>query len=55
MKKELIEEVLKYGVVDTNRYRYYYRKFPDRTEIIRLDMSNGNWKIAKTIREENTK
>lgn len=53
MKKELVEEVLRNGVVDTNRYRYYYRKFPDRTEIVRLNMENGSWKIAKTIREEN--
>lgn len=53
MKQKLIEEVLKYGVVDTNRYRYYFRKFPDRTEIIRLNMKTGDWVIAKTIKEKN--
>ena len=39
MKKEFIEKVIRLGSVDTDKYRYVAREYPDRLEVQRLPLS----------------
>ena len=40
MKKEFIEKVIRLGSVDTDKYRYVAREYPDRLEVQRLPLSS---------------
>lgn len=39
MKKEFIEKVIRLGSVDTDKYRYVARDYPDRLEVQRIPLS----------------
>ena len=39
MNKEFIEKVIRLGSVDTDKYRYVAREYPDRLEVQRLPLS----------------
>lgn len=39
MKKEFIEKVIRLCSVDTDKYRYVAREYPDRLEVQRLPLS----------------
>ena len=39
MKKEFIEKVIRLGSVDTDKYRYVAREYPDRLEVQRFPLS----------------
>lgn len=52
MKQKLVEQVLRNGVVDTNRFRYVLRDYRDRFEIHKINLEDGARKVAKIIRRE---
>ena len=39
MKKEFIEKIIRHGSVDTEKYRYVAREYPDRLEVQRLPLA----------------
>lgn len=56
MKVDFALKVIKYGVVDTKKYRYVYKTFPDYGEIKRLRVeclgtvkSFDDWETVKRI------
>ena len=57
MKKEFIEKVIRRGVVDTDKYRYVAREYPDRLEVQRLPLSAldttaalDGWETAEVVK-----
>lgn len=57
MKKEFIEKVIRLGSVDTDKYRYVAREYPDRLEVQRLPLSDldttaalDGWETVQVIR-----
>lgn len=39
MRKEFFEKVIRFGSIDTRKYRYVCKELPDRMEIRRIELS----------------
>ena len=57
MKKEFIEKVIRERCIDTAKYRYMVKDYPDHTDIIRLPFSwldttaaIDGWEIVYTVK-----
>lgn len=57
MKKEFIEKVIRLGSVDTDKYRYVAREYPDRLEVQRLLLSEldttaalDSWETVQVVK-----
>lgn len=57
MKKEFIEKIIRYGSVDTEKYRYVAREYPDRLEVQRLPLADldttaalNGWETVQVIK-----
>lgn len=57
MKKQFIDRVLRERIVDTAKYRYIVKEYPDRAEIQRLPITDldttasiDGWETVSVIR-----
>lgn len=57
MKKEFIEKVIRECCIDTAKYRYVAKRYPDRVEIVRLPLKYldttaaiDGWEVVHTVR-----
>ena len=57
MKKEFIEKVIRERCVDTAKYRYAVKEYPDHMDIVRLPLVDlgttaaiDGWEIVHTVR-----